>query len=209
MNAVYNTPEVQRMASEHVNPALYIDVDTLRPKPKNDILLIVATAPCNWNDVLTFACIGDGYDVMCINHVALAFGYKFQYFATGDSHIGLFRSIAKELKRQLGLGLTSHCYHPHSNGFDIRWIRKDKTCRGTSTMFGVEVGLALGYLKIVLAGAPMDSSGHFYDKARPDFENRLDEWVKLAGGPLACFIRSMSGNTRDLFGEPTKEWLNE
>jgi hypothetical protein len=79
------------------------------------------------------------------------------------------------------------------------------------------MAIALDYVRIVLAGMPMDESGHWYDKnlAKEDVKrksvhsNHLWFWTELATRPVGRFIRSMSGNTKDLFDEPTYEWLTE
>jgi len=86
---------------------------------------------------------------------------------------------------------------------------------GTSANLALKIGIALDYTRIVLAGCPMDNSGNWYKpmlknndvKSNKDHRNHLWKWTEIATRPIGRFIRSMSGNTRDLFGEPTREWL--
>lgn len=74
---------------------------------------------------------------------------------------------------------------------------------GTSGLFAVRIGLALGYDEIALCGMPLDGLGRFYDAPwnhGPDL-NVVDmsEWEKF----LPVFkgrVRSMSGRTRELLG---------
>lgn len=84
---------------------------------------------------------------------------------------------------------------------------------GSSGLFAVRVGIALGYDKIVLAGIPLDGTGHWYDppKAKPrpylDRATRL-EWAQLKQSQDAIKVRSVSGVTKTWFGEPTEDWLD-
>lgn len=85
---------------------------------------------------------------------------------------------------------------------------------GSSGLFACMVGLALGYSKIVLAGIPLDASGHFFDppgKKVTQFtgQNITWEWENARDKYFRDRVRSLSGRTRDILGEATAEWLNE
>ena len=84
---------------------------------------------------------------------------------------------------------------------------------GTSGMFGCYIGLAMGYSKIILAGIPMDGTGHFFDppwvgtvELTQDAEKIV--WTQAANGLFRGRVKSMSGNTRKWLGEPTEDWIN-
>ena len=85
---------------------------------------------------------------------------------------------------------------------------------GSSGLFAVEIGLLLGYDKIVLAGCPLDHSGYCWDAgdwpvnglgwttAVPESTKAIwRERAQVWNGRVA----SLSGWTRELLGEPT--WL--
>lgn len=83
---------------------------------------------------------------------------------------------------------------------------------GTSAMLAVMVALAMGCNRVVLCGAPMDDSGHFFS---PAWENcgrmfgadtQQFEWERAREHWIAGRVRSMSGRTRQWLGFPTKEW---
>lgn len=86
----------------------------------------------------------------------------------------------------------------------------------TSGMYAICVGLHLGYDKIILAGLPFDTSGHFYDPPGNEFETNYtcsndrakQTWqeVKDMAGDK---IRAVSGNLVSCFGEFTEEWLGD
>lgn len=62
--------------------------------------------------------------------------------------------------------------------------------------------------KIVLCGIPMENTSR-YDDTRPWREamSYRQAWLD-AKAQLAPYLRSMSGWTKEQFGEPTKEWLD-
>ncbi len=81
---------------------------------------------------------------------------------------------------------------------------------GSSGFMGVQVGLIL-VDRIVLAGIPMDPDmTHFYKRkgGKPWKEGRVfhQHWKK-AYPTLKDRVRSMSGWTKELLGEPTRDWL--
>ena len=191
-----------------------VDITTLKPKPDRDILLVVGDGRCAFTDINAFLDLDPPpHDVMLLNHMAMGYPGKYQHYVCGDSHMKEMQRVAKELPADV----IKHCWNPGSKGFDVRWIKQDgRGWSGTTATLAVKVGLALDYMKIVLAGCPMDNSGHWYDtflakndnKLRNDHRHHLWYWTEMATRPLGRFIRSMSGNTADLLGLPDKEWLN-
>lgn len=77
---------------------------------------------------------------------------------------------------------------------------------GLTGLYAVKLAKAIGATKIVLAGVPMDQSGHVLpghghwinEERRLGWLNRRKELRD---------VRSMSGWTRQLLGYPTQEWL--
>ena len=188
------------------------DVTELRPKTGTDTLLIVGDATGVFYDLEAFLDFGVKFDTMCMNFSNEIIPWPIQHFIAGDSHMKQMQDQA----RSLGPEVIKHCWNPNSKYFDVRWIRNG--CggwNGTTANLGIKIGICLDYLRIVLAGIPMDDSGNWYAPYLPDNDikkskdhrHHLWKWTEIASRPLAYFIRSMSGNTMDLFGRPTKEWL--
>lgn len=78
---------------------------------------------------------------------------------------------------------------------------------GSSGLFAAMVGLALGYDKIILAGVPIDGTGHFFDppgKAVNQFlgTNIKEEWDNANRNYFKGRVKSLSGRTREWLGEP-------
>jgi hypothetical protein len=153
---------------------------------------------------------------MCLTHAGVLYHelleLPFEHYAVGDSH----RKYEQEIAEKLPASVIKHAWNPKSHHFDVRWIKNDnRGWSGTTLNLGVKVGLALDYLRIVLAGCPMDNSGHWYDrflkkndnKLKNDHRHHLWFWTEMASRPNGRFIKSMSGNTAELFGKPTFEWL--
>lgn len=63
-------------------------------------------------------------------------------------------------------------------------------------MYAIQVGIHKGYEKIVLVDCPLDDYEPYQAGFKQAYESLKDK------------VRSMSGFTKDLFGEPTDEWLN-
>lgn len=187
-------------------------VSKLRPKPKKHVLLIVGDAKSVWDDIARFRALDVPHDTMLINHVPLGYPYPYQHYVAGDSHMADMQAVAKIVPKKV----TKHCWNPNSIGFDVRWLRMNKAgWSGTTANLAIKIAIILDYYKIVLAGVPMDNSGHWYDeflssedrKRQSDHRHHLWKWNELACRPQARLMRSMSGNTKDNLGEPTVEWL--
>lgn len=80
---------------------------------------------------------------------------------------------------------------------------------GLGGLYAIRVGKRHGGTRFVLAGVPMDRSGNAFDGGdRRHWINlrRRDAW-RQRHGELASCVRSTSGWTREMFGEPTRDWL--
>ena len=188
------------------------DPAVLRPEPKKDILLIVGDGMNVLNDLAEFVEFGVRFDTMAINYSAMIIPWPIQHFVAGDSHMKDMQKLAKTIPDNV----IKHCWNPGSDGFDIRWIRQYRSgWDGTTANLAMKAGLYLDYLRLVFAGIPMDDSGNWYKssiaqndiKQNKDHRHHLWKWTEIAGRPAGRFIRAMSGNTADLFGKPTRQWL--
>jgi len=87
---------------------------------------------------------------------------------------------------------------------------------GSSGMLATQVALALGCSKVILCGMPMTATAHFPESQEFDANQTVwsesdghwRSWVRVhEEGWFEGRVRSMSGRTRQLLGEPTREWL--
>ena len=191
------------------------DYMDLKPKPERDVLLIMGDGRHVLDDIRRWYQIAEGiveYDTMTVNYAATICPHKMQHHAAGDAHMHDMRAVAESLPSDV----IKHAWNANCPGFDIRWARNGRGgWNGTSGNLALKIGLAFDYTRIVLAGCPMDNSGNWYSamvaaddiKAKKDHRHHLWKWCEIATRPIGKFVKSMSGNTRDLFGEPSREWL--
>jgi len=190
------------------------DWRSLKPPGDRDVLLILGDGANVLADVEAWYGMAAGipYDTMCVNYSALICPHPFEHYAAGDAHQPDMQRVAARLPK----GVLKHAWNPGSKGFDVRWVRNGRGgWNGTSANLAFKIGLALDYSRIVLAGCPMDHSGNWYKplipendiKASKDHRPHLWKWMEIACRPVGRFVRSMSGNTADLLGRPSREWL--
>jgi hypothetical protein len=76
---------------------------------------------------------------------------------------------------------------------------------GSSALLGVLAGIKLGYHKIVLCGCPMEGANPGHPGA--DYSMFQGKWTESVS-VLCNYVRSMSGFTLKLLGNPDEVWLN-
>ena len=199
----------------YASPIINNYMELLKPKPEKDVLLIVGDGMNVLQDIEEWYKLAEGivpYDTMCVNYSAMICPHPFEHYAAGDAHQPDMQKVAKGLPKEV----IKHAWNPGCAGFDVRWIRNGRGgWNGTSGNLAFKIGLSLDYTRIVLVGCPMDNSGNWYSplmadndvKKSKDHRAHLWKWMEIACRPIARFLRSMSGNTKDLFGFPSREWL--
>ena len=88
-------------------------------------------------------------------------------------------------------------------------FRRTPNWGGSSGLLAVSCAMTLGASRVVLAGVPLDfQQGHYYspDKRWHDGGNYRHAWERKLD-VLQGRVRSPSGFTREILGEPTAEWL--
>lgn len=187
------------------------------------LLIICGAAKCLWNDL---ARIPEDVDAawMGVNVAGVFVPHPISYL------VSLHPEHAEEYKSQRrALGYPGTCHTIAHKGFPDILIRHNGE-RGGSGLYAVRCGLELGYDRIVLAGMPTDSQRYFFDL--PKMESllprnlRIDpvradaykrRWVgdayqktwRLAESDLKPYVRSMSGYTARLLGEPDTEYWRQ
>ena len=167
-------------------------------------LLIIGPAKCVWDD-LEGLDDSFGGDRMVLN--AMGFHYpkrKVEHWAS--LHPKHFALVAQAWKFKSKFHAQKHVGVPMTV-WDVR------VKGGTTGLFAAQVGIMLGYDKIVLAGVPMTNTGHFYDPpdtiigAHDCRQNRI-LWAQAKQEVFDDKVRSVSGNTKAWLGAPTEDWLN-
>jgi hypothetical protein len=142
------------------------------------------------------------------NHAARDHDGPVDHWAT--MHPDLY-PIWLSLRRQAGRPEPGQLWHARHRiapaGLRTRPI---ESWGGSSGMLCVAVAFELGVERIVLAGVPLDKMARHYDDDRPWQEARAYRQMWEMRVPmLTGRVKSMSGWTRDLLGEPTEDWLGD
>jgi hypothetical protein len=180
---------------------------------KQGNLIILGCGRSVWDDYFKASAffrrrhIEQEYEVMCVNDIVVHFKVEpVQHMVS--IHSDLINPLLYIGNKRNKRGVITHSI-TKGNGVDIVWGINDTS--GTSSCVAVKIALLLGYRKIVLCGVPMDNSGHYYDpkdsnknKSSMFEKSSFEPWVKMVQNDK---IKSISGRTKELFGEPTRGWV--
>lgn len=167
-------------------------------------LLVIGGGRCVWDD-LARADSSWGADRMAINDIGAYYEGVIQHWAT--LHVEYMQGwLAYRYGHNFGDGQHVWTHGPRSRvGIEFVWDIENQG--GTSGLFGVIVALLMGYERIVLAGVPMDGSGHFFgppdEKARQFEDSPVRKvWMWARDSLFEGRVTSLSGWTREMLGEP-------
>lgn len=174
--------------------------------------VVLGTAPCMWDDLRRTPA---GLDVVAVNRAGWLY---LEPIALWVSIHGAGNLAHIEKRRELGADMNFDAYGNFANneesGDVIRWNRPNGG--GSSSLFATRIALELGYERVVLAGVPLEGQATLVDADGTEFVEEPSAlgfgvyrrgWEK-ARDEIGEHVRSMSGWTRETFGEPTAEWLN-
>lgn len=175
--------------------------------------VVLGTAPCMWDDL---ACAPAGLDVVAVNRAGWLY---LEPIALWVSIHGIDLVDFIEQRRALGADMNFTAYGNFAgrdeSGDVIRWNRPNGG--GSSGLFATRIAIELGYERVVLAGVPLEGNTTTVDDEGSQTINEPSAagygvyrggWLKYRD-EIADNVRSMSGWTRETFGAPTAEWLNE
>ena len=180
--------------------------------------LVVGSAECVWDDIDRASDLFEPDVTIAINRFAR--DYPASVDCWFSYHPETFQLWANQRRRNglpdhlsYGTCRNKHTYQP--DGFEPFHLTENVS--GSSGLGAVECARAgFGADRIVLAGIPMDTRGHFNygQKGDHDVRERWAEGERYRAYWRKYFLdkpglaRSLSGWTRDLLGEPTEEWLD-
>lgn len=169
-------------------------------------LLVVGSAIGVWDDLARYDYNNPEHEVMAINDMMMHFPRRLDHGATCHADKlpgwGFFQAYDASHKPWPPMQTHSHIKHSW-----VKWHWPLHRQGGTSGLFGVTVGLLMGYDMIVLAGIPCDASRRYFDPPgteHPQFrqEHLIKDWVEANEMIFNGKVKSLSGRTRDLLGEP-------
>lgn len=187
-------------------------------KPSGKTLLVCGSGRTLFSDIADLGIGSDDelahhYDVMTINEALLAIP-RCQHFATFHDEKVMSWLLLRKYRRVNGviqpdyMGTLTHSVRKSPG---VKCVHLFEERGGTSTLFGVQIAL-INYARIIVCGAPMDTSGRFYEPpwhAGHDYKKTdgFGAWERLnAQGEFTDRVFAMSGATRELLGPPPKDW---
>lgn len=172
---------------------------------KRGPLLIIGSASCVWEDLRCYRYQGDR---MAVNDAMNYIPGPLEHGVTlhGDKFIMWQFNQAWEGRKA---GWPPMQLHSHVPGEYVQHVWPLTRDGGTSGLFGVFVGLLMGYEKIILAGIPCDNSARFFDPPTREhhhfgMESVQQEWQRVRE-EVPLFkdkVRSLSGKTMKWLGMP-------
>jgi hypothetical protein len=179
--------------------------------------LVVGCAECVWEDVQRAQEMVLFDSVYCVKLAGVHWPSSFKTWVTlHPEFMNAYEAERRALGHPPGYEIVaplesevgSHAKKGNINRrVTYRWPGMNASA--SSGIYGAKVALDDGYDLAVLAGIPMTpDAGHFTRKAPWLQRDCFMPGLKLALPHIKGRVRSMSGHTKEILGEPTQEWLD-
>lgn len=179
-------------------------------KPRK-IAFVIGGASCVWRDWHRARALCQPHMLVLINDIGINYPEPFDVWVSYHQNL-LVDWIEKRRKR--GKPPAKKVYV--STGRCKRGVKGAKTIKvrgGSSGLLATHAALTEGASHVILTGVPMDpQQGHVLNNYKVDAwldgKKYLTHWqrdYKI----LRSKVRSMSGFTKELLGEPTIDWLEK
>ena len=183
--------------------SMYV-VDKSKLNPKK-IAVIVGSAGCVFDDLKKMKELlpdRESYTVFTVNFATMLPIKPNYVCAIHGDYIDTYKNIARIKAEEFGWAKD---FYTISTFGHADYIFQDLGVSGTSGRFALDVAQTWRFGKIILCGIPIDGTERFYGDIKHDYSicAGMHEW-KMQDSD---YVRSFSGNTKDILGEPTKEWL--
>lgn len=169
------------------------------------IFAIVGCAPCYREDLYDLSQVVGKFKTVAINNQA--FNLRTADIWVFLDHDCFYERIQSAREYN---GKPMRVVSPRmANGVDHKWTGDKYATHGGTAMYAMKYVLNHLGGSAVLCGCPMDNSGYYDGRKGAHGEIVLprlrDGLHTLDMGK----IRSMSGNTADIFGRPDEEWVDD
>jgi hypothetical protein len=174
------------------------------------LAVVVGSAPCRDDDLERLN--GAAADFIAVNRAGIVLPRVDHWISIHGEF------LVKDLDRRIAAGrdLPRVVVGNFMNGNHDQRLVRWEVCPypGSSSMYAVRWALFWGYRRIVLCGVPLTGDQTLHPDGTTTKECKgyhvyYDGWeVVMKRIPeLTDYVRSMSGWTRETFGEPTREFL--
>jgi hypothetical protein len=190
-------------------------------KRNNDVLVISGDGKLLVEDLAFIDSFNVDYDIMAIGKSVRAHKKVIDHYVDIDAEEGKW--VAENLQTIYPLNVLDNKIVRHTLGdvewFDTAWDlvgnpwpSEDVMWHGSTSFFALLVALEMQYERIILAGCPLDSKGHWCfpnETWGPKWTGETYQvWFEFALDPRAAHVRSCSGYTKILLKEPDRGFLN-
>lgn len=172
------------------------------------ILIIVGSGRCVWED-LEKAGMAKNQDhhIMALNDMIMHYPGPLEHAYSNDHTLIDTWVKARRPTLVRDWGRIKHIHNCRAGRHHV-WPWPG---HGSSGLNAVYTGLGLGYDRVWLCGIPLDDSGHYFDapwiktnfnQEVADRDNGPRYWENAARRIFKGRVKSFSGRTRELLGEP-------
>lgn len=169
------------------------------------IAAIIGGAASVWEDLQRLQALSEIDEVFAVNHVGMKYSGKIDHWVTIHSEFmqdWLEVRAARHFNTPRCIWFSSEGNHPNiPHQTSEEW-------GGSSGLLAAKIALELGFERIVLCGIPVEASAkHFLYEQEWDGAQRYQRAWELHAAELTGKVRSMSGWTARLLGQPDEFWL--
>lgn len=173
------------------------------------------------HDITAFLSWNIEHDVYAIGRSLKAYPGHIDHYADvdGDSAVWVVSNLEKNNPEKCNGYVYKHTLG-EVKGFNVAWDIEQSPWdmdevmwHGSTSLFCALTAVAMGYERVVLAGCPLDSAGHWYHAASetgPSWHGKCyTAWLDFARSDESKRVRSLSGYTKQIVGEPSIIWCYE
>ena len=164
-------------------------------------LVVLGGGRCVWDDYNRVR--EEPHQVMAVNDVGMYYDGTLEHWVSLHANYLLLWTQLRRLHGRMGHECLTHTNKP-SPGIRVAW--EISPYGAYSGLYAAEVGLVLGYDKIILCGVPMDGSGKFCEPpwvgGEHDDKNAKKAWRQTVQMNAEFQrVKSVSGWSKELLGE--------
>lgn len=169
--------------------------------------MILGGAACVHDDAARALALFTPHMLVAVNNIGIDWPGQVDHWVTlHPRKTGTWPGMVEAVKQREAAGRNRPATWSHQRTLGIEHVTQGDW-GGSSGLLAVKVALVeLKCAKVVLAGIPMDDQPHYFGPPWRSASAFQRGWDKHRA-KLANHVRSMSGKTRQWFGEPTLEWI--
>jgi len=204
-----------------LNVICNMQVDDWSKYRHSDTVLITGDGSCLADDCRRFQSWNIEHDIFAVNKSLIFHQRQVTHWAAIDLEETIWFAENITEAQMPNRRITRHTIGDLPDSVDFTWEmdydwqndNQRLVFIGNTGYFSVLISLIMGYKRVILAGMPLDSLPHWYERAEvagPNWAGHVyRQWIdfkqQVSG---AENVRSMSGYSGFILGEATKDFVN-